>query len=398
MRNLTIALVGGLLAASPSAAAASTGGGLYRSPAAHIALVVCRTDCVDARTAQPGSYLRVYGRRMGRVRTVTFLGGRGNADDVVARVAEATPRSVVVRVPEGAQSGRLRTRNADGSPSRPSTATIEIANLDDDEDAPPVADRDTSDRIDGYVETGTAYFGAARRATLRYVVTGTTPLEVGVTLVRIADGAVIRRWTPGVIAPGVQQTVTWDGTGADGKPVREGRYEFRVFPIEAAAPLVADSFRFLAHKFPVRGTYRFGSNAGLFGAARGGRSHQGQDVFAACGTPVVAARGGTVVWKAYQSRAGHYVVISGDGTDVDYVYMHLRAPATVKKGERVATGQVIGAVGDTGVADGCHLHFEMWSGPGWYEGGSPFDPLPSLKAWAAQSATRTAARTTATRR
>jgi murein DD-endopeptidase MepM/ murein hydrolase activator NlpD len=47
----------------------------------------------------------------------------------------------------------------------------------------------------------------------------------------------------------------------------------------------------------------------------------------------------------------------------------------------VRTGQPIGFVGDTGDADGCHLHFEMWSGPGWYTGGSPFDPLPSLQAW-----------------
>jgi murein DD-endopeptidase MepM/ murein hydrolase activator NlpD len=61
--------------------------------------------------------------------------------------------------------------------------------------------------------------------------------------------------------------------------------------------------------------------------------------------------------------------------------MHLAAPSPVERGERVRTGQRIGAVGDTGNASGCHLHFELWSAPGWYEGGSPFDPLPSLKAW-----------------
>ena len=49
------------------------------------------------------------------------------------------------------------------------------------------------------------------------------------------------------------------------------------------------------------------------------------------------------------------------------------------------TGQPIGEVGDTGDADGCHLHFEMWSAPGWYTGGAPIDPLPSLKAWDAYS-------------
>jgi murein DD-endopeptidase MepM/ murein hydrolase activator NlpD len=45
------------------------------------------------------------------------------------------------------------------------------------------------------------------------------------------------------------------------------------------------------------------------------------------------------------------------------------------------TGQIIGAVGRTGDATACHLHFEMWSAPGWLTGGQPFDPLAFLKAW-----------------
>ena len=122
-----------------------------------------------------------------------------------------------------------------------------------------------------------------------------------------------------------------------------------------------------------------------FGTGRSGHTHQGHDVFAACGTPLVAARGGTVRYKAFQGRAGNYVVIDGDGTDVDYAYMHLQGPALFDKGERVLTGQRIGNVGDTGDAHGCHLHFEAWSGPGWYEGGKPFDPLPLLRAWDSQS-------------
>ena len=49
--------------------------------------------------------------------------------------------------------------------------------------------------------------------------------------------------------------------------------------------------------------------------------------------------------------------------------------------DRVKTGQPIGNVGDSGNASGCHLHFEIWSAPGWYEGGTFTDPAPSLKAW-----------------
>jgi murein DD-endopeptidase MepM/ murein hydrolase activator NlpD len=42
-------------------------------------------------------------------------------------------------------------------------------------------------------------------------------------------------------------------------------------------------------------------------------------------------------------------------------------------------------VGRTGDATACHLHFEEWTAPGWYTGGSPFDPLADLRAWDAYS-------------
>ena len=61
--------------------------------------------------------------------------------------------------------------------------------------------------------------------------------------------------------------------------------------------------------------------------------------------------------------------------------MHLREHALVDEGDRVYTGQPLGYVGDTGDATACHLHFEMWTQPGWYKGGHPIDPLPSLKRW-----------------
>ena len=133
--------------------------------------------------------------------------------------------------------------------------------------------------------------------------------------------------------------------------------------------------------FPVRGPHDYGGAGARFGAGRGGRSHRGHDVFARCGTPLVAVRGGRVRYSGYQSAAGHYVVVDGRSPNWDYVYMHLQAPPRHRKGERVATGERLGEVGESGNARGCHLHFELWSAPGWYVGGEPFDPLPYLKAW-----------------
>jgi murein DD-endopeptidase MepM/ murein hydrolase activator NlpD len=74
-------------------------------------------------------------------------------------------------------------------------------------------------------------------------------------------------------------------------------------------------------------------------------------------------------------------VIDQKGSGEDNAYMHLVEPSPLHTGDKVATGQYIGNVGQTGDATACHLHFEVWSAPGWYEGGSPYDPLPLLETW-----------------
>ena len=63
-----------------------------------------------------------------------------------------------------------------------------------------------------------------------------------------------------------------------------------------------------------------------FGAARAGHTHQGQDVMATCGVPLVAARGGRVHYAGWEGAAGNYVVIDGNGTRFDTIYMHLADP------------------------------------------------------------------------
>lgn len=145
------------------------------------------------------------------------------------------------------------------------------------------------------------------------------------------------------------------------------------------------------HTFPVAGAFEWGGEGSGFGAPRTGHSHQGQDLPAAEGTPLVAPRGGVIEVVQYQAAgAGHYVVLDGEGEDYDYVFMHMRAGSIpVVAGQRVRTGQLIGEVGNTGRSFGAHLHFEMWVG-GWYAGGDPIDPLPLLQSWAEPAASSTA--------
>jgi murein DD-endopeptidase MepM/ murein hydrolase activator NlpD len=151
-----------------------------------------------------------------------------------------------------------------------------------------------------------------------------------------------------------------------------------------ALEIVAPPVTATAGVFPVQGPYSLGGAGARFGAGRTGHTHQGQDILAAAGTPVVSPRAGFVSWRAFQrDGAGHYVVVRGDDAR-DYVFMHFQdGSVLVQKGQAVTAGQQLGAVGSTGASDGPHLHFEIWP-DGWYaEGSKPIDPLPDLLAWAA---------------
>ena len=129
--------------------------------------------------------------------------------------------------------------------------------------------------------------------------------------------------------------------------------------------------------FPVAGPHTFGDG---FGAPRSGHTHQGQDIMAACGTPLVAVSRAKVKFVSFQGAAGNYVVIRNKKLHQDYMYAHLSARASVTKGTVVQPGQQIGIVGQTGDATACHLHFELWLGK-WYRGGHPVDPMPYLQTY-----------------
>ena len=207
-------------------------------------------------------------------------------------------------------------------------------------------------------------------------------------------GEVVKSFYREDVAPNVVSSVRWDGTTDAGRPAPNGRYSFRISAQDgatAAARAATSSaalslaFSFYGYAFPILGEHEFSLGAGRFGAARSGHTHEGQDVMAACGTPLVAARGGEVQYAGYQSAAGNYIVVDGRGSSYDFMYAHLAEPSPLRTGDVVRTGQLIGVVGDTGDATACHLHFEIWTAPGWYEGGSPIDPLGYLEKWDAYS-------------
>lgn len=128
---------------------------------------------------------------------------------------------------------------------------------------------------------------------------------------------------------------------------------------------------------PVDGQYGYGEAMGRFGVSRPGHVHQGQDVFAPAGTPLVAVRDAIVVQAGSDGGRGNYVALYGPQARETYVYFHMEAPAQVEHDERLRAGDRVGRIGCTGSCSGDHLHFEVRRGRG--SAGEAVDPLPLLR-------------------
>ena len=88
------------------------------------------------------------------------------------------------------------------------------------------------------------------------------------------------------------------------------------------------------------------------------RPHLGTDFAAPYGTPILATAAGTVTAVGYDGGNGHYVKIRHDGV-YSTMYLHMNRRPPVKRGQRVAQGEVIGAVGSTGLATGPHVCYRL---------------------------------------
>jgi len=125
--------------------------------------------------------------------------------------------------------------------------------------------------------------------------------------------------------------------------------------------------------FPIEGPVTFFDT---FGAPRpNGRTHEGTDVFAAEGAPVLAVDDGRVKFGETALSGKRATLFADDGTR--YFYAHLSAVQGVDR--KVKRGDLLGFVGHTGNASQTpsHLHFEIHDASGTV---NPFGPLEALKA------------------
>lgn len=352
--TLTIIAVG-IVPATAGAAPRGTGG--FAAPSAPtVNAVKCvassEVGCAGSRTVVRGGTMRISGNALATASKVIFRGGRSRRDDVSARPTHRKARRLDAVVPSRARTGPVVVIDALGRRAS-SRGVVKVA-------AAPAVD----------AAPGTGFFAGGQRApSLAFTAAGAGPVAVDVL---DQGGVTIGQFTQQAVAG--QNTARWNGL-VQGRSVPTGRYRLR------AAGVTGAEFTLFDNLFPIRGKADIAPSATTgFG---GGRGHQGVDSFAKCGTRLVAAQAGKVQFAGYQSAAGNYVVIDNAGSGEDYTYMHLRQTPLVATGQRVFTGQKIGEVGDTGRATGCHLHFEIWTAPGWYEGGKPIDGQPLLRRWSA---------------
>ena len=160
--------------------------------------------------------------------------------------------------------------------------------------------------------------------------------------------------------------------------------------LTAGAAAASPSAKVPTLVFPVLGVSTYQDD---FGDARGQGSHEGNDIMAPRRALALAAEAGTVKFHTTSSRAGCMLYLNG-ASGTEYLYIHLNNDLTdgndnqgtcvqgvafakgLKNGAKVAAGQPIGYVGDSGDADGAgpHLHFEVHP-----NGGGAVSPFPYLR-------------------
>jgi murein DD-endopeptidase MepM/ murein hydrolase activator NlpD len=236
--------------------------------------------------------------------------------------------------------------------------------------------------LDGTVAPREAVPDSVRpqRIIFRFRASGRVRVELRIRKLTAGSGPgrLIARRVTGPLEPGRWHRRFFRGFDRKGRLAAPGRYSVRIGAAGGKLRTLS-RIQLHGHRFPVRGPHGVRGYIGEFGAPRtGGRTHEGFDVTAACGTPLVAPRSSIVLRNAYDAELkGYYVVLKGRAERRTYLYAHLirRAPVTV--GQKLRAGRRVGSVGQTGNAwsTPCHLHFEVRTR------GRLLDPGPLLGSW-----------------
>lgn len=367
-RALAAGLLTTIAGLATGAGIASGDGGTSPDASAKVKDVICVERCLDTRSVAETGKVQIIGKGLEDTETVKFKSDGRRLEATARRVSET---SALAKVPEGSVSGRVVVVDASGSTST-SPEALEIGSGKE------ITSVEDFELRSAEATPTKSFFNGKRKSELDYVFESDGPTDVRIDVVSKKRGKVVDSVVKRKQEPFTSNTFRWSGLSAKRKVAPNGKYRFEVSPVQGGKGGRA-GFSYFDHIFPMRVKHSYGDGLGA------GRNHQGQDVFARCGAKMLAARGGRVQTAAYQSSAGYYVVIDGRKTGEDYTYMHMERRGRPKEGERVRTGERIGYISDTGNASGCHLHFELWSAPGWYEGGHPVDPTPALEKWDAWS-------------
>lgn len=367
-------------------AAATPAGGMFVPNAPRIDDVICLSGCTRLRASSPGGSVEITGSDLASVQSVSFKATEGR---IRVQPDATSPTRLTATVPEEAVSGKLRVIGIGNSKSNLSEASITIG---------PALKAQGKVRVSDASSTpAKAFQFGKKKPTLSFIVAGNRPTaNLRIDVVN-AGGTAVRSFFREAVPTGSPQKLTWAGKVRGGKQAPNGAYRFVVRNADGSnatlskrlkrkrtrartsANKTSDPFGFRMYRyiFPLKGPHTYGDGVGA------GRGHQGVDVLARCGMPIRAARAGTVYYNDYQaSGAGNYIVINTKGNGgKSHVYMHMPRRSKFKVGAKVKTGQVIGHVGTTGRSSACHLHFEQWSAPGWYQGGTFMNPLAALKRW-----------------
>ncbi len=355
---LSVPIAVALLSACAGVASAASGGGGVATPDPPVLRgVICLERCADVRVATVGSKVQLSGRDLDGVDEVRFAGsGAGRVTTAPASVSSTT---VVAKVPKGAASGTVQVDAYGTEAETPADEPLKIVGADQ------IPEGGQFKLSSAEAAPHATFYDGLRAPQVNYIFRGGQATDVRIEVVDRETKEVVDTFIQPDAEPNTRNTAKWDGLTSDGSAAPGADYKFELGNAAGGGTVATEDSGFGYHyyRFPLQAHHTYGDGYGA------GRGHEGQDVFAKCGTPIHAARGGRVQRVAVQSAAGNYIVIDGKGTGVDTFYAHMVRRSPLRAGARVRTGQVIGNVGQTGNASGCHLHFEIWTAPGWYEGG-----------------------------